>query len=92
MVGAIPSKRKGTSVRLVGGELVLWGGDKSDLLTCTVADAEWKWVAPTIAGVAPAPRGFVGASVLQQTAVVYFGGLGLSDNSELNEVVILTRT
>lgn len=92
VVGAIPAKRKGATMRLVKGELVIWGGDKSDVVTCVVADSEWKWVAPTIIGVAPAARGFCTATVHHQAAVVYFGGLGLADNSEMNDVAVLLRT
>ena len=93
MVGALPSKRKGANIRLVAGELVLWGGDKSEPITCVVADSEWKWVVPTMVGVAPPPRAFCSASVLQPSAlVVYYGGLGLTDNSELSDLVVLART
>lgn len=79
-------------VRLVQGELVLWGGDKSDVATCVVAESEWKWVTPRIVGVAPAPRSFAAAAVLRGFSVVYFGGMGLMDNTELNDVVMLART
>lgn len=69
-------------------ELILWCGDKSDVVTCSIVDSEWKWVAPSIGGRPAAPRSFCSA-VVYKSWVVFFGGLGLNDSNEIGDILVL---
>ena len=41
---------QGLSLFTISDDLVVYGGDKSGLISCTMAGTDWKWAAPAITG------------------------------------------
>eukprot|EP00892_Ulva_mutabilis_P002197 jgi/Ulvmu1/11979/UM082_0058.1 len=91
VVGAAPSARKASSLLPVADALVLYGGDKSAPTTLNTDAADWRWDAlPLPDGAAEPPaRGGHGAALWGEEAMVVFAGVGLGDQSELNDVWVL---
>lgn len=91
VTGATPAKRKGLTISAVGNELVVYGGDKSGISVCSTEGADWKWSTAQAGGSVPADRTNHSATVLPSGEVVVFGGSGLMDNQDMNDMYYLRK-
>lgn len=91
VLGTAPSARKGSSLLPVAESLVLFGGDKTAPVTLSTDSVDWRWAALPLAEGAPEPppRASHGAALWGEDAMVIFAGMGLGDQSELNDVWVL---
>ena len=91
--GATPATRKGCTLVNVGGELVLYGGDKAGVSVCTTAeDSDWKWSAAAVSGDAPPSRTNHTSTILSSgDEVVVFGGVSMDSGNELNDLYYLSK-
>eukprot|EP00955_Chlamydomonas_euryale_P009187 98566-Chlamydomonas_euryale.AAC.1 len=93
VMGAAPSKRKGATLTAVGSELVLYGGDRNGVSVLqTDGGGDWRWSAVTPDGDAPPDRTMHSATLMAGSEIVVFGGVGLQDQTELNDCYYLKRT
>ncbi|KAK9817742.1 hypothetical protein WJX72_001478 [[Myrmecia] bisecta] len=90
VMGATPAKRTGLSLCSLGGEMVLYGGDKSGLSVCSTSGADWKWTNPPTTGKEPIARRLHSTTAVGNELVV-FGGQSMEDNSELNDLCFLKK-
>ncbi len=91
VMGPVPAKRKGATVTTLGTEMVLYGGDKSGVTVLNTEGAEWRWAQPAVAGGPPADRSNHTTVVLSDGELVVFGGVGLADGNDLNDMFYLRK-
>ena len=91
VMGAAPARRKGVSFHSIGSEMVLYGGDKSGVSVLNTEGGEWRWGAANVAGKAPPDRTLHSTVVLGDGEMVVFGGVGLADQNDLNDVYYLKK-
>lgn len=91
VLGTAPSARKACSLLPVAESLVLFGGDKTAPVMLNTDTADWRWSAlPLTEGAPePPPRASHGVALWGKDAMVVFAGVGLADQSELNDVWVL---
>lgn len=91
VLGAPPSARKACSLLPLAEALVLYGGDKTSPVSLNTDGADWRWSSLPLVEGAPEPphRGGHGAALWGENALVVFAGVGLADQTELNDVWVL---
>lgn len=91
VLGTAPSARKASSLLAVADSLVLYGGDKSAPATLNTDGADWRWATlPLVEGANEPPvRGGHATALWGEEAMVVFAGVGLADQTELNDVWVL---
>jgi hypothetical protein len=82
---------QGATLSLVDGSLVLFGGNKGGLSTCSLGSGDWRWNSVTASGTAPPDRRYHSA-VMVENQLTFFGGSSLADGSELSDMFWLTQT
>jgi dynein heavy chain len=93
--GAAPARRKGASLTVVGGEMVLYGGNAAPPSVCVPigASGEWRWSELAAHGPSPPDRTQHGATAWGG-AMVVFGGAALGNalgEEELSDVWVLRK-
>lgn len=91
IMGTAPSKRKGVTLSTLGQELVLYGGDRSGVTVLNTEHAEWRWTPTSTSGATPPDRTLHSTVVLSDCELVVFGGIGLMDQNDLNDVFYLRK-
>jgi hypothetical protein len=93
VLGTLPQKRKSTSLLPVGGDLVLYGGDKSRAFSLNTAGPDWRWATITLpdGAIEPPHRTAYGAALFGKNAMIVFAGINMADQSELADVWQLTN-
>ena len=91
VMGPTPAQRKAPTLQTLGGQLVLFGGDKSGAYTLNTTAADWRWAPLPLPEGAPGPpdRTLHAAAAWGDRKLVVFAGVNLADQSELADVWVL---
>ncbi len=69
---------------------MLYGGDKSGVSVCSTEGGDWRWQTVATEGEMPPDRTLHTATVVGDSLVV-FGGTGLADSNDLNDMYTLRK-
>ncbi|KAK9867723.1 hypothetical protein WJX84_004647 [Apatococcus fuscideae] len=92
VMGTVPSRNAGATVCSLEGELVLYGGDKAGVMSCTAPMlGDWRWSHARTSGDAPPARKYHTATAATYGEIVIFGGQSLESSSDLNDLYFLIQ-
>ena len=91
IMGPTPGQRKAPTLQTVGGQLVLFGGDKGGAYTLNTSAADWRWtpLPPPEGSEGPPDRTLHAAAAWGDRKLVVFAGINLADQNELADVWVL---